>query len=141
MNPTDETPTGMPTPNDDAERTAAAANDDAQMSEFARHGDPSRKSTPLASRMPGRGVDWVRPSDLMTRACGRVAGRGIDFHTSLTQQARRIPVHSARSLQRGVRTVSRAVSARARRLPPASAFGHGPGRSYSWVSRSGIGLG
>ena len=141
MNPTDDTPTGLPPQNDDPEQAVAAGSEDAQVSEIARHGGPSQNPTTMMKRIPGRGVEWVRPSDLMTRASSRVAGHGIDFHTGLTQRARQIPAHGARALQRGTRTVSQTVSARARRLPPASAFGRGPSRSFSWVSRSGIGLG
>ena len=42
---------------------------------------------------------------------------------------------------RGVMKAGHAVSERARKLPPASAFGRGSGGRFSWVSRSGIGLG
>ncbi|GGO61538.1 hypothetical protein GCM10010910_09580 [Microbacterium nanhaiense] len=59
-----------------------------------------------------RGVEWVRPRDLMMRAGSRVAGAGIDFHTELMRRTRTATADSARYLRD-----------RARHLPPVSAFG------------------
>ncbi|MGF3055406.1 hypothetical protein [Microbacterium sp. YY-01] len=59
-----------------------------------------------------RGVEWVRPRDLMMRAGSRVAGAGIDFHTELMRRTRTATADSARYL-----------ADRARQLPPISAFG------------------
>lgn len=87
------------------------------------------------------GVEWVRPTDLMLSRSGRIAGRGIDFQAELARRTRRVPVQAARATGRGARTDARAISERARRLPPASAFGRGSGERFTWVSRSGIGLG
>ncbi|OJU41507.1 MAG: hypothetical protein BGN97_10065 [Microbacterium sp. 69-10] len=118
--------------------------EDAEVSELARHADPSQatKTVAAAKRKPGRGVEWVRPSDLMTRAGSHVAGRGIDFQAELARRARGLTADGARAAGRGARNAGRALSERARRLPPASAFGRGPGPNhFSWVSRSGIGLG
>ncbi|MEE8869869.1 MAG: hypothetical protein SOH99_13585 [Acidipropionibacterium acidipropionici] len=61
---------------------------------------------------PGRGVDWVRPSDLMARAGGAVSRRGIDFQDALSRRARS-----------GIAAGAQRLSAQARRLPPLSAFG------------------
>lgn len=61
---------------------------------------------------PARGVDWVRPSDLMARAGGAVSRRGIDIQDALSRRARA-----------GIATGAERVAARARRLPPLSAFG------------------
>ena len=62
----------------------------------------------------GRGVEWVRPTDLMARSGSRVAGAWIDFQADMARRSR----HAAA-------TSARAVAARARRLPPVSAFGRG----------------
>lgn len=114
----------------------------AEASELARHHDPSlTKKTGAATEEPAKkarpGVEWVRPSDLLVSRSGRIAGRGIDFQAELARRARRLPGQTYRATRSGVRTMSE----RARRLPPASAFGRGSGERFSWVSRSGIGLG
>ncbi|MCI1978266.1 MAG: hypothetical protein LKJ44_00895 [Bifidobacteriaceae bacterium] len=76
----------------------------------------------------GRGVEWVRASDLITRGTSRVAGAGIRFHQAVGAQVRR-------GLASGVRAVSR----RARELPPVSAFGRRNSLSMA-SSRSGVGM-
>ncbi len=146
MNPAEQTMTDRHEhAADRADRAAApAAVEVVEVSELARHADPSRPTTPteVSKRGPGRGVEWVRPSDLMTNASSHVAGRGIDLHAELARRARSVSAQGARAAGRGVRDAGRAISERARRLPPASAFGRGPGSGhFSWVSRSGIGLG
>ncbi|WP_350351634.1 hypothetical protein ABS642_21090 [Microbacterium sp. A8/3-1] len=65
----------------------------------------------------GRGVDWVRPTDLMVRSGSRVAGAGISFQAELHRRTRDAATTSIRG-----------IAERARRLPPASAFGHGSSR-------------
>ena len=60
----------------------------------------------------GRGVEWVRASDLITRGSSVAARAGIRFNKAAATQARR-----------GVATVGRAISKRARQLPPPWAFG------------------
>lgn len=85
-------------------------------------GDPFLAAT--GRSVPG--ARWVRVSDLLAEMSGRVAGWGIDLQASLARSARRLPAHTAR-----------VVSARARRLPPLSAFGGsrpapaGPGSGLS----------
>lgn len=60
-----------------------------------------------------RGVEWVRPTDLLARSGGAVAGRGIDFQREMASQVR------------GATTAGmRHVGQRARQLPPLSAFGN-----------------
>ena len=76
----------------------------------------------------GRGVTWVRPSDLITRGAAVVAGRGVEWNTAAGVRARQ-------GLAAGVR----AVSSRVRRLPPLSAFGRSRGPSEGQV-RSGVGM-
>lgn len=75
--------------------------------------------------VPGRGVEWVRPTDLIARQSAHVAGRGLDFQTELARRTR-APIDA------GVRR----LGDRARRLPPLSAFGRGASRSQ--LSRSGL---
>jgi hypothetical protein len=75
----------------------------------------------------GRGIEWVRASDLITRGTSRVAGVGIRFHQTGGVQTRR-------GLASGVSAVSR----RARGLPPVSAFGR---RSTTPMGSSRFGVG
>ncbi|MFC7942868.1 hypothetical protein ACFUPZ_06380 [Microbacterium oxydans] len=65
----------------------------------------------------GRGVEWVRPTDLMVRSGSRMAGAGINLHAELHRRTREATTTSIRG-----------IAERARRLPPASAFGHGSSR-------------
>lgn len=78
-------------------------------------------------RQVGRGVEWVRPTDLLARRGARVAGRGIHFQTALSQKTRH-----------GIAVGSRRVGDRATRLAPLSAFGHGRGQSVP--GRSAVGM-
>ncbi|WP_448232450.1 hypothetical protein [Microbacterium lacticum] len=126
--------------------TPERSGDGSEMSELARHGDPSaaKKTTSeeTATGRRGSGVEWVRPSDLLAARLGRVAGQGIDFQAELARRARRVPGHAYRGTRTVARSGVRVVSERARRLPPVTAFGRGGGAErHSWVSRSGIGLG
>lgn len=73
-----------------------------------------------------RGVEWVRPTDLMARHSSRLAGRGIDLHTELNRRVR-------------VATGVDRLSERTRRLPPVSAFGR-RGASQQGPARSGVGM-
>jgi hypothetical protein len=75
----------------------------------------------------GRGIEWVRPTDLLVRGGSRVAGAGIDFHADLARRAR----ESAAS-------GTRAMSPRAKRLPPVSAFGR-PSERHG-MDRGGVGM-
>ena len=139
MNDTD--PIGQANPDAEATSTTATAGrpESREVSELARHADPSQaagktsaQTTADVSEKAKRGVVWVRSSELMSMASARAAGRGIDFHAELARRAR-APMGQA------VATSRRAISERARRLPPVTAFGR---RSASPVSatRSGIGL-
>lgn len=60
----------------------------------------------------GRGVEWVRPTDLIARHSAHAAGRGLDFQAELARRTRT-------PLGAGVRR----LGDRARQLPPISAFG------------------
>ncbi len=66
----------------------------------------------------GRGVEWVRPTDLAARGSARVAGAGINFQSELRRRT-----HEA-TLAR-----VRGIGEHTRRLPPLSAFGRGAARS------------
>ncbi|MGE3192550.1 MAG: hypothetical protein AB7K08_03660 [Microbacteriaceae bacterium] len=131
------------------ERAAAAARRAAEqhrdeattnVSALARHGDPSRPTTvsstgtSLTDRLRAEHnrsqVVWVRPTDLLPSASGRIIGRGIDLRTDL---ARRIDEHRQASAQ--ATPVTRpGVRARAKGLAPLSAFGQSPAHEPS-VSR------
>ena len=76
----------------------------------------------------GRGVEWVRPTDLIARHSAHAAGRGLDFQAELARRTR-TPIGA------GVRR----LRDRARRLPPISAFGRST-TSASQLSRSGVSM-
>lgn len=76
---------------------------------------------------PARGVEWVRPTDLVARGGSRVAGAGIDFQKELARRAR-----SATS--EGMH----AIGQRARKLPPLSVFGRGG--TDRGAERSAVGM-
>lgn len=65
----------------------------------------------------GRGVEWVRPTDLMVRGGSRAAGAGINFQAELRRRTYQVAATGARG-----------IAERARHLPPLSAFGHGSSR-------------
>ncbi|GAA2229825.1 hypothetical protein N1031_06600 [Herbiconiux moechotypicola] len=128
------------TPDPHPHRPAAAV-EAAEVSELARHRDPSLTDAARTVPRRGSGVEWVRPSDLLVSRSARIAGRGIDFQAELARRTRSLPVHAARATGRSVQRLGAGVSDGARRLPPVSAFGQGATPSGSPVSRSGIGLG
>ncbi|CDJ99386.1 conserved hypothetical protein [Microbacterium sp. C448] len=125
--------------------TPDRSGDGREVSELARHVDPSAAKKTAVETATGRrrsGVEWVRPSDLLAVRLGRVAGQGIDFQAELARRARLVPGQAYRGTRTVARSGVRVVSERARRLPPVTAFGRGGGAErHSWVSRFGIGLG
>ena len=76
----------------------------------------------------GRGVEWVRPTEVIARHSAHAAGRGLDFQAELARRTR-TPIGA------GVRR----LGDRARRLPPISAFGRTTAPA-SQVSRSGVSM-
>ncbi|MGO0577342.1 hypothetical protein [Ornithinimicrobium panacihumi] len=74
-----------------------------------------------------RGVDWVRPTDLMARHSATVAGRGFDFNANLARQTRT-----------GIANASTKITQRVKQLPPLSAFG-GRSSSREPVTRGAVG--
>lgn len=87
----------------------------------------ARSTQRPVGRNVGRGVEWVRPTDLMARRGATIAGRGIHFQTALSQRTRH-----------GVTVGARYVGDRAGRLAPLSAFGRGRGQSVQ--GRSAVGM-
>lgn len=112
------------TPTEPAESTEKlSAPDTVRTAELARH-----RRSGTRSDVVGRGVQWVRPTDLIARQTGTLAGRGIDFQAELARHTRASTVARIRSL-----------SDRARRMPPLSAFGRRSGTTAGPV-RSGVGM-
>lgn len=85
-----------------------------------------RQSLGPAEGRPARGVEWVRPTDLMARHSAVVAGRGIDFEAALARRVRGPLVAPARR-----------VGSRVAHLPPLSSFGRG--HQPHQVSRDAVG--
>jgi len=79
------------------------------------------------SPVRARGVEWIRPTDLLARQTATLAGRGIDFQADLSRRTRQSAV-----------AVARGAGDRARRLPPVSAFGRR--RAPQPISRSAVGM-
>lgn len=82
--------------------------------ELARLRDHRRVSMRDPATYRGRGVEWVRPTDLVARSSARVAGVGINFQSELHRRTRS-----------AAQDCTRRIAERARRLPPLSAFGRG----------------
>lgn len=136
----------------EAERTEApearhevAEGSDAERSAFAVHRDPSLSPSGAQSRM-GRGIAWVRPSDLIASSTARLAGRGIDFQTELAHRVRKVPGQTYRATRDRARDARDRRAARA--VSESSVFEsfdvfepQDRPRSSSWVRPSGIGLG
>ena len=122
---------------------------EAERSVFAVHRDPSLTTTAGGERFSrvGRGIAWVRPTDLIASSASRIAGRGIDLQAELAHRVRRAPGHALRASRDSVRNLK---DRRADRTAPeeSSVFEsfnvlESPHRrrSSSWVRPSGIGLG
>lgn len=115
------------TPRHEAPTAKAAAPEGGVVPDAVKQSSHKTAKDRLAS-VSGRGIEWVRASDLITRGTGRVAGAGIRFHQTVGTQARR-------GLASGVSAVSR----RARELPPVSAFGRRSAQATA-ATRSGVGM-
>ena len=119
---------------------------EAGRSAFAVHRDPSLTATGVGHSRVGRGIAWVRPSDLIVSGTARIAGRGIDFQAELTHRVRRAPGQTYRSTRNRARDLQARRSDRA--VSGSSVFEsfdvfepQDRARSSSWVRPSGIGLG
>lgn len=125
----------------EARRATEQRRDEAsEVSELARHGDPSRPVHPSSTAMTLEDrlraehdrsqVVWVRPTELLPSASARMIGRGIDLRTELARRAeerRQTSPHATPVTRPGIR-------ARAQGLAPLSAFGQSP-THQSAVSR------
>ena len=114
------TPRKNPNPAEDAE---AAGTPDAVKEAASR-----REAKERLAKVRGRGVDWVRPTDLMAQSGGALSRRGIDLTAAGSRRVRAPLVKGARWL-----------GERARRLPPLSVFGRRGGPDQGQV-RSGVGM-
>lgn len=108
-----------------AEETEAP---DAVRAARASHRRGTERQTPAAEARRARGVEWVRPTDLLARRGAALAGRGIDFEVEL-----------ARRTRTPITTGAQHLGERARRLPPLSAFGRGSAGQAA-ASRPGVGM-
>ncbi|PRY63306.1 hypothetical protein BCF74_102139 [Knoellia remsis] len=93
----------------------------------AAHVGRGDQGTPGHERR-ARGVEWVRPTDLIARHAATLSGRGIDFEAELARRARAPFANRMHDL-----------ADRARRLPPLSAFGRSSATPEGPV-RSGVGM-
>lgn len=112
------------TPERDREAVEATGTPDAVEAAQIRH---DQGQAPVAGRR-ARGVEWVRPTDLIARHGATLSGRGIDFEAELVRRARAPIANRFHDL-----------ADRARRLPPLSAFGRSNNASSGAV-RSGVGM-
>lgn len=80
----------------------------------------------LAQRR-ARGVEWVRPTDLIARGGGHLSRTGIDFEEGLVRRARA-----------GLGVEAKRFGERAQKLAPISAFGRGAGQDHP--HRSPVGM-
>jgi hypothetical protein len=80
------------------------------------------------ARVRGRGVDWVRPTDLIAQGGGAQSRRGIDRTAEMNRNVR-VPIEQG----------ARWVAERAKRLPPLSAFGRRGGAEQG-PRRSAVGM-
>lgn len=120
---------------------------EAERSAFAVHHDPSLTTTAGdGGSQVGRGIAWVRPSDLIASSTARLAGRGIDFQAELAHRVRRTPGQTYRATRNRARDLRDRRTARV--APESSVFEsfdvfepQERPRSSSWVRPSGIGLG
>lgn len=71
-----------------------------------------RKVSDEFSSIRARGIDWVRPTDLLARGGSSIARAGINFQKEL-----------ARTTRAGMSRGTKALSERVHKLPPLSAFG------------------
>ncbi|WP_030549138.1 hypothetical protein [Streptomyces albus] len=108
---------------DPAEATDAAGTPDAVKAAESR-----KAAKEKLARVRGRGVDWVRPTDLIAQGGGTLSRRGIDRTAEMNR-------HVRAPIEKGARWVAE----RAKRLPPLSAFGRRGGAEQG-PRRSGVGM-
>lgn len=106
-----------------AETTEAAGTPDAVQDAESR-----KAAKEKLAQVRGRGVDWVRPTDLLAQGGGTLSRRGIDRTAEMNR-------HVRAPIEKGARWVAE----RAKRLPPLSAFGRRGGAEQG-PRRSGVGM-
>lgn len=106
-----------------AETTEAAGTPDA-----VKDAESHEAAKEKLARVRGRGVDWVRPTDLIAQGSGTLSRRGIDRTAEMNR-------HVRAPIEKGARWVAE----RAKRLPPLSAFGR-LGGAEQGPRRSGVGM-
>ena len=84
---------------------AGGAVQDAERSALAVHQDPSLVR-PHPNSKVGRGLEWVRPSDLIAAHSARMAGRGLDLQTTLAARVRQLPSRTRSAHQHSQRSVA-----------------------------------
>lgn len=106
-----------------AEATEAAGTPDAVKDAASR-----KAAKEKLARVRGRGVDWVRPTDLIAQGGGALSRRSIDRTADMNR-------HVRAPIEKGARWVAE----RAKRLPPLSAFGRRGGAEQG-PRRVGVGM-
>jgi hypothetical protein len=106
-----------------AETTEAVGTPDA-----VKEAESRKAAKEKLARVRGRGVDWVRPTDLIAQGGGTLSRRGIDRTVEMNR-------HVRAPIDKGARWFAE----RAKRLPPLSAFGHRGGADQG-PRRSGVGM-
>ncbi len=120
---------------------------EAERSAFAVHRDPSLTRGADPGSRVGRGIAWVRPSDLIASSTARIAGRGINLQAELAHRARRAPGRAYQATRTGLRDyrdrrTERTLPGEASVFESFDVFEPQERRgSSSWVRPSGIGLG
>ena len=112
-------------------RTTSNPAEDAEVAgtpDAIKESEARRAAKEKLAQVRGRGVDWVRPTDLFAHGGGALSRRGID-----------VTAAGSRRLRTPIENGARWVGERARSLPPLSAFGRRGGTDRG-QSRSGIGM-
>lgn len=122
QHPEPEPPRERSDPNP-AETTEAAGTPDA-----VKDAESRKAAKEKLAQVRGRGVDWVRPTDLLARGGSTLSRRGIDRTAEMNR-------HVRAPIEKGARWVAE----RAKRLPPVSAFGRRGGAEQG-PRRSGVGM-
>jgi hypothetical protein len=121
QHPEPEPPRERSDPNP-AETTDAAGTPDA-----VKDAESRKAAKEKLAQVRGRGVDWVRPTDLIARGSGTLSRRSIDRTAEMNR-------HVRAPIEKGARLVAE----RTRRLPPLSAFGRRG--AEQGPRRSGVGM-